>query len=58
MARANCRAVSSTTASRALPSRRCRCQSSGRVMVSSVACWLDMEAGLNRPKACRARPAR
>src|SRR5690606_9612529 len=43
MARANCRAVSPTTACSAVPSRRCRCQSSGRVIVSWVRVWVDMD---------------
>ena len=34
IARANCRAVNATTLSSAAPSRRWRCQSSGRVIVS------------------------
>src|SRR5437764_5483090 len=34
IARANCRALARTTEAIAAPSRKCRCQSSGRVMVS------------------------
>src|SRR5690606_5754129 len=34
MARANCRAVSATTEAITAPSRKCTCQSSGRIIVS------------------------
>src|ERR1700682_1282447 len=54
IARANCRAVAPTTEAMSSPSRRCACQSSGRVIeiVSDIASIIDLLLVLQRERHC------